>query len=177
LGEERLDFVSDTQKDWFDWAESYLADWKARSSEWHNSFSPSAQQVLELATQAALSLNHHAIGAEHLLAAMLKLNSGSAAALKRAGLSLPTLREEIEAARGAGAQGKVNWPIGYSPRCSGIIGRAQTRVRGSGARVEIEDLLLELLAEKDGLPAQIFRRRMIDVEQIKRAVTMKPHAQ
>jgi len=170
--------VSDTQKDWFDWAEAYLAEWKARSSEWHNSLSPSAQQVLELATQAAYSLNHDAVGAEHLLAAILKLNSGSATALKHVGLSLPILREEIEVVRGASAHEKVNWAIGYTPRCSGIIRRAQARVRGSDdARVEIEDLLLELLAEKDGLPAQIFRRRTIDVEQIKSAITVKPPEQ
>jgi ATP-dependent Clp protease ATP-binding subunit ClpA len=109
----------------------------------------------------------------------LKLNSGpAAAALKRAGLSLLTLREEIQAARGASAQEKVNWPIPYTPRCSDIIRRAQARVRGLGdVRVEVEDLLLELVAEKDGLPAKIFRGRAIDVEEIKRAIPAKPHSQ
>ena len=171
--------MNETQKDWFDWAESFVADWNVRNTEWHKSFSPSAQQLLELATQAALSLNHNAVGAEHLLAALLKLNSGhAAAALKRAGLSLPSLRKEIEAARGVSAQEKVNWPVPYTPRCSDIIRRAQARIRGSGdVRVEVEDLLLELLAEKDGLPAQIFRRREINVEEIKSAVTTKAREQ
>jgi len=46
-----------------------------------------------------------------------------------------------------------------------------------GVHVEVEDLLLELLTEKDGLPARIFRRRAIDVEEIKSAVTTKARAQ
>jgi hypothetical protein len=43
---------------------------------------------------------------------------------------------------------------------------------GEGS-VEAEDLLLQLLAEKDGLPAQIFRKRAIDVEEIRNAVMTK----
>ena len=163
----------ETQKNWFDWAESFLADWKVRDTEWHESFSPCAEQVLELATQAALSLKHDAVGAEHLLAGVLKLNSGRGiAALRRAGLTLPSLREEIESERGVSGQNKIKWPIPYTPRCMGILMRAQARIRGLGdVRVEVDDLLLELLAEKDGLPARIFRRRAIDIEEIRSAAS------
>ena len=103
---------NDTQKDWFDWAETHLADWKIRDSEQHESFSPSAEQVLKLATQAALSLKHDAVGAEHLLAGVLKFNSGhAAAALRRTGLNLPALREDIESEWGLSEQDKVKRPI------------------------------------------------------------------
>jgi ATP-dependent Clp protease ATP-binding subunit ClpC len=168
--------VSGRQKDWFDCAETFLADWKLRDAERQGSLSACAEQVLELATEAALSLNHDAVGAEHLLAGVLKFNSGHAAgALRKAGLTLPALREEIESARGVVCEQKeVTPPIAYTPRCRGIIQRAEARVRSlEGARVEVEDLLLELLAERDGLPAQIFRRRAIDVEAIKGAVMRK----
>ena len=169
----------DVQKDWFDWAGSFLADREVRDTEWRSSFSESAQQVLELATQAALSLKHDAVGAEHLLAGVLKLNSGhAAAALRRAGLTLPSLREEIESERGVSGQNMVKRPIPYTPRCKGIIQRARARIRGLGnVRVEVEDLLLELLAEKDGLPAKIFCKRAINVEEIKSAVMTKAHEQ
>jgi hypothetical protein len=54
----------------------------------------------------------------------------------------------------------------------GILMRAQARIRGLGdVRVEVDDLLLELLAEKDGLPARIFRRRAIDIEEIRSAAS------
>jgi len=169
---------NDTQMDWFAWAESSLANRKVRDAEWHESFSPCAKQVLEFATQAALSLKHDAVGAEHLLAVVLRLNTGHAAsALRCAGLTLPSLREEIES-EGISGQKAVRRPIPYTPRCRGIIQRAQSRVRGLGnVRVEVEDLLLELLAEEDGLPAQIFRKRAIDVEAIKRAVATKARDQ
>jgi len=158
---------------------------RPREDRWHfvnqtqtDSLSPSAQHVLELARQAALSLNHDAVGAEHLLAAVLKLNAGPAStALKDAGLSLPSLREEIEAARGVCTREKAIGRIPYTPRCNGIVRRAQDRIRRlANARVEVEDLLLELMAEKDGLPAQIFRKRAIDVAAIQSAV-LKARAQ
>ena len=160
------------QKDWFDWAETFLAHCKVHDMERHESFSPLAGQVLELATQAAISLKHGAVGAEHLLAGVLKLNSGhTTAALKRAGLTLPSLREEIESERGLSGQKMVARPIPYTPRCKGIIQRARAKIRGlSNARVEVEDLLLELLAEKDGLPAKIFCKRAINVEEIKSTI-------
>ncbi len=168
-----------TQKDWFDWAETHLANWKRRNAEWNELFSPAAQRVLSLATQAALSLEQNAVGAEHLLAAVLKFDSGPAsAALKRAGLTLPALREEMRSAWTTSEQTIVKRRIPYTPRCRRIIERAQARARSlGGGRVEIEDLLLELLAEKVGLPAQIFRKRAVDVEAIKTALMTKPPAQ
>jgi ATP-dependent Clp protease ATP-binding subunit ClpC len=176
MGQVIMSTGSDTQKDWFDWAEASLANWKCREAEWHDSFSASARQVLELATQAALSLKHGAVGAEHLLAAVLKLNSGrTAAALRQAGLTLPALREEIESECGVSEEKQVNPSILYTPRCKGIIQRAQARVRGlKDVRIEVEDLLLEVLAEKEGLPARIFRKRSINVEEIKNVVTRQP---
>src|ERR1044071_2341590 len=163
---------SETQKDWFDWAETSLANWKRREAEWHDSFSASARQVLEFARQAALSLNYGAVGAEHLLAAVLKFNSGrAAAALRQAGLTLSALREEIELECGVSEETHISRPIPYTPRCKGIIQRAQARVRGlKGVRIEVEDLFLELLAEKEGLPARIFCKRAINVEEIKNSV-------
>ena len=167
------------QKDWFDWAESFVADWKVRDREWHESLSPGAEQVLELAAQAAHSMEHDAVGAEHLLAGVLKLNSDhSALVLRRAGLTLTLLRKEIESERGISAPKKVKQLITFTPRCRGIIQRARAKIRSLGnVRVEVGDLLLELLAEKDGLPAQIFRRRAIDIEAIKSAVTRKAREQ
>ncbi len=157
------------QPDWFDWAESFLADGKARDTEWDESFMPNAARVMALASQAASSLNQDYVGAEHLLAGMLKLGSGAAAvALKHAGLTLPLLKEEIESARGAAGPKKVGGAIPYTSRGKDIIMRA--RARAQGVRVEVEDLLVELLAEREGLPASVFRKRAIDVEKIKRAI-------
>jgi ATP-dependent Clp protease ATP-binding subunit ClpC len=172
-----------TKKTWFDRALAFLADGRARAKERHEErhkmFSPCAEQVLELATQAALSLNHNFVGAEHLLAGILKLDSGKAvAALKSAGLTLPSWREEIEPYSGVGEHPQFLLPIPYTPRSKGLVERAQAKVRSSGGdSVEVEDLLLELLAEKEGVPARAFRRWGIDVEAIKSAITKKTPAQ
>jgi len=168
---------NDAKEDWFDWAESFLTDRKARETEWNESFSPRAERVLELATQAALSLHHDAVGVEHLLSGLLKLNSGAAAvALKDAGLNLALLRAEIDAERGKDREREISRPIPWTPRSKGIIQRSRDAVRASGQLyVEPENLLWELLTEKEGLTARIFRKRAIDVEKIKNAIIKANH--
>jgi ATP-dependent Clp protease ATP-binding subunit ClpC len=169
-----MDSENSKPEDWFTWAESFKAEWKTRDDEWNQSWSPPARKVLEFATTAALSLRNNAVGAEHLLAGILRLNSGTAAAaLRRAGLTLPLLRTEIEAAWGASDRKKEpERPIPYTPRCWGIVQRARSRARARGdAPVEAEDLFLELLTEKEGLPAKIFRKRSVDIEALRNAAT------
>lgn len=163
---------SRTQIDWFDWAESFMADLRARETEWRETFAPRAEQVLHFAAQAAHSLSHDAVGAEHLLAGVLKLSSGKAfSVLRRAGLTLPLLREEIESERGEGGKGKVNLPLHYTPRCRGIIQRVRAKLIGlEGVRVEPEDLLMALLAENDGLCTKIFLKQAINVDENRSAL-------
>ena len=158
--------------DWFDRAESFLAKWKDREAGRGEPFTPEAWRVLKLTTPMALALGHDAVGAEHLLGAILKVDCGKGSvALMRAGLTVVALREEIEAERGVNEEGKVQRRIPYTPLCRAILERATARIRGlSEARVGVNDLLLELLAEKNGLPARIFRKRGINVEEVKRAM-------
>lgn len=160
--------ANDHPKDWFDWAETSLAAWKDRDST-------SGHQVLNLVLQAAVLLNHDAVGAEHLLAGVLKLDSGEgAAALRKAGLTLSALRQEIERTTGTREPNIIKRALPYTPRCKAIIERAQAKVRDQkGEPIEADDLLLELLAEKEGLPARIFRQRAIDVDAIRRIVLTK----
>jgi hypothetical protein len=128
LGGIDMNSEKGTQADWFDWAGSYLANWKLSQARGNALVSPAAQRVLRLATQAALSLEHHAVGAEHLLAAVLQFNSGPArAALERAGLTFAALREETGWAWAISEQDIVKRRIPYTPRCKGIIARAEAR--------------------------------------------------
>ncbi len=173
-----MDSKNSAPKDWFAWAASFQAEWKTREDEWNQLFSPRARKVLEFATKAARSLHHNGVGAEHLLAGILRLNSGTAAAaLGRAGLTLPLLRNEIEAVWGASDKKKEpEGPIPYTPRCQRIVKRAHSRALGD-TPVEAEDLFLELLREKEGLPAKIFRKRSIDIEELRNAVTREARRQ
>lgn len=87
---------------------SVLSEWKAneaRQIELRDAFSQGAVQVLKFAKQAAILLKHDAVGAEHILAGVLRWNGGIASdVLKNAGLRLSVLREEIETLRGLGLQ-------------------------------------------------------------------------
>lgn len=160
------------QNDWFAWAESFLADSKARDCAWAESVTPDAARVLAAAASAAHALGQNYIGAEHLLAGILKFSSGVvAAALKDSGLSLAVLKEEIELARGSISRKRVEGTLSYTPRYKSIVARARDRARDRGERIDVADLLLELLAEKEGLPATIISRRGIDVEKVKSAIT------
>src|SRR5690242_16512633 len=127
------------QEDWFARAESFLADWKDREAGRGETFTPEAWRVLRLTTPLALKLGHKAVGAEHLLAGVLKVNSGKGAvALRQAGLTLVGLREDIEAELGLSEEDKVNRRIPYTPRCKGIVERATARVRSvRDARVDV----------------------------------------
>jgi ATP-dependent Clp protease ATP-binding subunit ClpC len=159
------------QEDWFAQAEAFLVDWKARDAGWAESFTPIAAQVLAEAVRAARSLNHDFVGAEHLLVGIAKCSAGAvAAALKETGISLGLLKDEITSAHSPARRTKVKAPIPYTPRCKGIIARARARADERGSRTDAEDLLLELLAEKEGLPANIIRKRAINVDKIKRAI-------
>ena len=81
-------------------------------------------------------------------------------------ISLVVLKEEIEIACGRVSSRKLEEPILYTPRCKGIVERARIRARERGGRTEVEDLLLELLAEKEGIPASLIRKRAIDVDSV-----------
>jgi ATP-dependent Clp protease ATP-binding subunit ClpA len=130
--------------------------------------------VLEFATKAAISLNHAAVGAEHLLAGMLRLKSGTAsAALKEVGITLPLLKSEVESAWARHDPRNPTRRLRYTPRCKGIIQRAQAQARDLGRPVEVNDLFLELLAEDEGLPARIFQKQAVDLESLKRAVKIE----
>jgi ATP-dependent Clp protease ATP-binding subunit ClpC len=137
-------------------------------SPYPESFTPDAARAVSLAAQAARSLGHNYVGAEHLFAGIVKLGAGTTAdALKHIGLTLPMLKQEIEAASGVVKGKKSDRAIPYTPRCKEIIKRANSRARDRGGQVEVEDLFFELLTETEGLPARIFRKRAVDVAKIK----------
>jgi ATP-dependent Clp protease ATP-binding subunit ClpA len=68
-------------------------------------FAPRSKKVLELALREALRLRHNYIGTEHILLGLIREGEGLAAKiLTEAGVSLPGLRQAIEARLGETAQ-------------------------------------------------------------------------
>lgn len=153
--------MNHADKDWFGWAAAHIRDWRADEARWQEEISDEARNVLDWARQAAATLGHDSVGAEHLLAGLLKLDRGPAAeALKGAGLGLPALRAEIEADRGPGAQDRSD--LTWTPRARGILQRSLDSARTKNLPVQPEDILIEMMKEEAGLPAQVFRKQGID---------------
>jgi ATP-dependent Clp protease ATP-binding subunit ClpC len=60
-------------------------------------YSDRARQVMQLANEEAIRLNHEYIGTEHLLLALIKEGSGSAAkVLRNLNVDLARVRREVE---------------------------------------------------------------------------------
>lgn len=132
-----------------------------------------AQKAIQEAAQAAYSLGHECVGAEHLLAGLLKSNHPRVTEfLRMSGLDLPALRNEIQAARRQGAGEKPRaWPQSYTPRFSRVLEAAKEQaVTHGSARVDTGHLFLGLLHERDGLPAVIFQRFHVVPDEIRLAV-------
>ena len=128
-----------------------LANWKARAARWHESFSPSAVQVLAASRQCRqrfrwgimpLALNISCCRVEvEFRASRYRAEARWFDIAWAAGRGL----------RAHGAQVNRRRLSGHFPTHLGagrIIERAQVKIRNlGGARVEVEDLLLELLVE------------------------------
>src|SRR5258708_6124847 len=73
-----------------------------------NSFTPRAQQVVELARKEADRFHHNFVGTEHLLLGLIGLGQGVAVnVLQRLGLNLETVRIEVEKQVGTGPDQKI----------------------------------------------------------------------
>ncbi|MEI7940612.1 MAG: Clp protease N-terminal domain-containing protein [Verrucomicrobiota bacterium] len=162
----------DTTSSWFDWAAKHLEDWKAQEDAWRHVFTSDALGAIEYARLTACSMKHEYVGAEHLLAGLLKSDYGMVPTLLRtSGVDVPTLEHEMEAAGSKTLDPDARWPRCATPRFSRIIAGAkeEAAIHGNG-RVGSGHLFLALLREPDGLPASIFRKYHIDLERIRQAI-------
>ena len=65
-------------------------------------FTPDARQVVVLAQEEARALRHDHVGTEHLLLALLRLDTPTAAALRRHGLQHDAVAQSVAAHLGGG---------------------------------------------------------------------------
>lgn len=158
---------------WFEWAAEHLEGRQARELAFRNLFTSEALEAIQNAAQAAYLLGHDCVGAEHLLAGLLKSNHGGVPEfLKVSGIDLPALRSEIDAARGKGCGQKSSaWPQSYTPRFSRVLATVKKEAASRGSsHIDTGHLFLGLLHERDGLPAGILKKFHVDPDQIRLAV-------
>src|SRR5438067_2382666 len=90
-----------------------------------NNFSPRAQRALALARKEADRFNHSFVGTEHLLLGLISLGQGTAVTvLGKMGVSLETVRLEVEQQVGRGPDQKIVGNIPYTPRVKKVLALA-----------------------------------------------------
>lgn len=122
----------------------------------HN-FTERALQVIALAQQEAIHMNHPAVGTEHLLLGILEEGHGvGATALKNLGLQSERVKQAIEQMIKPGNQTVAPDELRITPRVKRIFDLAQQEaVRWGVNYIATEHLLLAMMREGEGVAYQV----------------------
>ena len=93
-------------------------------------YTPRAQQVVQLARMEADRFNHPYVGTEHLLLGLIALGQGVAVTvLEKMGISLESVRMEVEKAVGQGPETKTVGNVPLTPRAKKVLQLAAAEAR------------------------------------------------
>ena len=132
-----------------------------------NKFTPTAEEALRLAQEAAGELGHGYVGTEHLLLGLMREDEGMAhTVLTEAGLTDDLLTEMVRKSVGAGLPGG-NPAQGLTPRAKHVVEIAmEDSIRGGYAYVGTEHLLLGLIKEGTGVAAAVLAEYDVTEERV-----------
>jgi len=130
-----------------------------------------ASRVLKMAQEEARSLNHPAVGTEHILLSILKDGESVAArALARLGINLKAMIAEMRKIMPPG-EIPVGRDINFTPRAKRALELAAEEARQQGVNyVGTEHLLLGILEEGEGMAAQILRSLGIESDRLREVI-------
>ena len=134
-------------------------------------FTQSARRVIVLAQEEAGRLDHDYIGTEHLLLGLLAEGEGvGARALATLGISLPSVRVEIEKIVGRGRTPPTGH-IPFTPRAKKVLELSLLEARElEDQHIGTEHLLLGLVREGEGVAAQVLGRLGVKFDDVRSAV-------
>jgi len=130
-----------------------------------------ARRVMVLAQEEARLLNHSHIGTEHLLLGLIHEGEGVAAqALESLGVSLQTVRQQVEEIIGQGQHAPAG-RMPFTPRAKKVLELARREALAMGHNyVGTEHILLGLIREGDGVAAQVLVRLGADLNRVRQRV-------
>lgn len=136
-----------------------------------NSYSKSANQVLEIAREQAQNFHHRLVGTEHVLLALVIESDGDAGKLLRSWNVTPTaVREEIERYTGYGSAASSSF-MQFSPRLNLALDFARRAAMDSGTQeVQTNHILLGLIASQQVLSAMILRNLNVDKDRLRQDI-------
>jgi hypothetical protein len=139
-------------------------------------FSDRARHVVVLAQDEARRLDHTWIGTEHLLLGLILEGEGVAAkALKSLGISLDSVRQQVEEIIGRG-QEAPSGHIPFTPRTKKVLELALRESQQLGHNyIGTEHILLGLIREGDGVAAQVLVNLGADLNRVRQQVIQLLH--
>jgi hypothetical protein len=134
-------------------------------------FTDRARRVVVLAQEEARLLNHNYIGTEHLLLGLIHEGEGVAAqVLTRMGISLDTVRGQIEEIIGHGGQAPSGH-IPFTPRSKKVLEMSLREALQLGHNyIGTEHILLGMIREGEGVAAQVLTKLGCDLSGVRRVV-------
>jgi ATP-dependent Clp protease ATP-binding subunit ClpC len=134
-------------------------------------FTDRARRVVVLAQAEARMLDHDYVGTEHLLLGLVHEGAGVAArALESLGISLDTVRQQVQEVIGRGDQAPSGH-IPFTPQAKDVLRLALQESRDLGHQyVGTEHILLGLGRESDGVAAQVLANLGADLTRVRQQV-------
>jgi ATP-dependent Clp protease ATP-binding subunit ClpC len=134
-------------------------------------FTDRSRRVLVHAQEEAALLAHPFIGTEHILLGLIREEDGvAAAALRRCGITLDAVRNQVEEIVGA----SVNAPGGappFTPRAKKVLELALREALERGhSFIGTEHILLGLIREGRGVGATVIERLGVDLGRLRQEV-------
>jgi ATP-dependent Clp protease ATP-binding subunit ClpC len=132
-------------------------------------FTERGKKVVQLAHREALRLGNDVIGTEHLLLGLLAEGEGVAAHVLGAfGLELDGIRSRVEEIVGRGEPKERPVDLPLSPRAKRVLDLAMREARNMGVNyVGTEHILLGLVAEGEGIAAQVLLGSGLDLQKVR----------
>jgi ATP-dependent Clp protease ATP-binding subunit ClpA len=139
-------------------------------------FTDRARRVVVLAQEEARMLNHNYIGTEHILLGLIHEGEGVAArALESFGISLDTVRQQVEEIIGQG-QAMPSGHIPFTPRAKKVLELSLREALQLGHNyIGTEHILLGLIREGDGVAAQVLAKLGADLNRVRQQVIQLLH--
>ena len=140
-----------------------------------NKFTPTAEEALQLAQEAAGELGHGYMGTEHLLLGLMREDEGLAhTVLTEAGLTDDLLTEMIRKTAGSRPADNSGSAQNLSPRTKHVLEIAmEDAIRGGYAYIGTEHLLAGILREGNNMAVRILRSAGVDARQLYTALMDK----
>jgi ATP-dependent Clp protease ATP-binding subunit ClpC len=134
-----------------------------------NRFTERARKVIVLAKEEARRFNHDYIGTEHLLLGLIREGEGVAAAvLQKLGLSLESIRLEVEKLVQPGPTTQIQGDVPFTPRSKKALELAAEEARALGHNyIGTEHLLLGLIREGEGVASQVLLNLGLDLNRVR----------